>query len=61
MGVGGRTIVEAKQNINIHEFETWMAYMEKRGMIEPPKKENSHKLSSQARRLLELNPNTVIL
>lgn len=60
MGVGGRTIAEAKQNVNIHEFEVWLAYMEKRGMLQPTTKESSQNLSEQAKLLLKLCPNTVV-
>lgn len=60
MGVGGRTIAEAKKNLDIQEFNTWIAYMTKRGMLAPNKPENSQNLSEQAKLLLKLCPNTVV-
>lgn len=60
MGVGGRTIAEAKKNLDIQEFNTWIAYMTKRGMLSPSKPENSQKLTEQQKLLLKLNPSTVV-
>lgn len=63
MGVGGRTIAEAKRNLTINEFNVWIAYMTKKGMLVPEAKQTSKtdtQLSGQAKLLLTLNPNTVI-
>lgn len=61
MGVGGRTIEEAKENLSVKEFGTWISYMQKRGMLAVPEKtERKQNLSEQAKLLLKLNPNTVV-
>lgn len=60
MGVGGRTIAEAKKNISSHEFNIWIAYMRNKGMLVTDKPEHDNKLTEQQKLLLKLNPSTVV-